>query len=256
MSISTPQSSPHPSVQITFDGLLLFAFEKDNSRCVIGTAKCDNHCLEIIIDGAEAIVTTAKNISIYSDSNKGIRQYRPGKDMVRHASCAGDLNDLGWLMAIQGDQFHNDPNLPKNLSAIEQRIQVSTGIFYTALRTSDASIITSKGPSEFSTIATMIGCNISLAEGEVLTLAFDERVITFSPGETTRKIEIKYICHDSDSSIYGDFRAFYEIYNTVREEDKFGVISNNQFQRQRGLGIQNMGPTQYCPPIEGEPPIG
>jgi hypothetical protein len=255
MSTAVPHSAAHPSVQITFDGLLLFAFEKDDSRCVIGTVKCDNHRLEIIIDDKESIVTAAKNISIFSDSKKGIKQYRPGK--VHHSSPDGDMNDLGWLMAIQGDQFHNDPNLTKNLSTIEQRIVVSTGIFYTAIRTSDASIITPSAHSDSSTIATQVGCNISLAEGEVLNLAFDGEITNrFIHNATLRKIQIKYICDDPVSSDYGDFRAFYAIYDTVKEEDKFGVISNKKRQLNRGLGIQTHGPDQYCPPAEGEPSIG
>jgi hypothetical protein len=253
MSTAVPHSAAHPSIQITFDGLLLFTFEKDGSQCVIETAKCKKHDLKIIIDGQELIVNSTKTVSIFSNMKKGVRQYRPGK--VRHSSPDGDLNDLGWLMAIQGDQFHNDPKLPKNPSAIEQRIEVSTGIFYTALRTSDASIIAPSGANDSSTIATQVGCNITLAQGEVLNFALDG-VIThsFIHNSSNRKIEIKYICEDTTSPDYGDFSAFYEIYNTVKDEDKFGVVSNKKLQLQRGLGIQNNGPTEYCPPAQGESP--
>ncbi len=253
MSISAPDLSTRPSVQITFDGLLLFTFEKDNSSCVIGTAKCQKHQLKIIIDGNEVIVSSAKNISISSDRQPGVVGYRPGK--VHHSLPNGDPKDLGWLMAIQGDQFHNDPNLLKNLSAIEQRIEVNTGIFYTAMRSSEAIIIAPSGVGVPSTIATRVGCHITLAEGEVLTLEFDGWKQTFTHGDTIRNIEIKYICEEPSSPDHGDFRAFYEIYNTVNDTDKFDVISSEKLQSQRGLKTQNNGPREFCPPIEGEPPI-
>ena len=254
MSATMSKLNVRPSVLITFDGLLLFAFEKDNSQCVIGTAKCEKHQLKIIIDGSEVIVSSAKNISIFSDRQKGIDQHRSGA--VRHSSPNGDPKDLGWLMAIQGDQFHKNPNLLPNLSAIEQRIEVSTGIFYTAVKSSEAVIIAPSGTGARSTIATQVGCHITLAEGEVLTLEFDGWKQTFTHGDTIKNIEIKYICEEPISPDHGDFRAFYEIYNTVNDEDKFDVISNEKLQSQRGLKTQNNGPREFCPPIEGEPPIG
>jgi hypothetical protein len=258
MSTSASSFQAPPSVQITFDGLMLFTFEKDSSQCVIGAVKCVNHCLEITIDDEKPIIAPAKNISILSDSPKGIRQYRPGGDRIRHSSPNGDLNDLGWLMAIQGDQFHNNKDLPKNSNGIEQVITVNTGIFYTALRTSDVSIISKNGASESSTIATTVGCNINLELGETLTLAFDGVVAhQFTKTEKNRKIRVVYTCNDPVfEPDFGDFRAYYRIYDTVPAGEQFGIAPTRILQEKRGLGIQEHHPSSVCPPAEGEPPIG
>jgi hypothetical protein len=253
MSTSASGLLTPPSVQITFDGLMLFTFEKDNSQCEIGAVKCENHSLEIIIDGEKAITNPAKNISILSDSSKGIRQYRPDGDRIRHASPIGDMNDLGWLMAILGDQFHNDKDLPKNPNGIEQTITVNTGIFYTAQRTSDASIISKNGASESSTIAVTVGCNINLEPGETLTLAFDGAVeYKFVKDEKFRKIRINHICHEPVfAPDFGDFSAYYKIYDTVPVGERFGVASSKIQQEKRGLGIQQKSPEELCPPARG-----
>ena len=256
MSTSASGLQAPPSVQITFDGLMLFTFEKDNSKCEIGAVKCENHKLQIKIDGVDSVIT-AKNISILSDVSKGIRQYRPGGDRVRHSSPIGDINDLGWLMAIQGDQFHNNKDLTKNSNSIEQAITVNTGIFYTALRTSDASIISKNGASESSTIAVSVGCNINLALGETLALAFDGEVAhRFVQDGKFRKVEISYSCNEPVfAPDFGDFSAYYRIYDTVPSGERFGVASSRFLQEKTGLRIQQRSP-EVCPPAEGEPPIG
>ena len=253
MSTSASGLQALPSVQITIDGLMLFTFEKNNSQCEIGAVKCENHSLEIRIDDDNPVITPARNISILSDSLRGIRQYRPGTDRIRHSSPNGDMNDLGWLMAIQGDQFHNDKKLPKNPNGIEQTITINTGIFYTAQRTSDVSIISKNGASETSTIAVTVGCNINLELGETLTLAFDGVVAyKFIKDEKFRKIQISHICHEPVfAPDFGDFSAYYRIYDTVPTEERFGVASSRFLQEKQGLGIQQKSPEQVCPPAEG-----
>ncbi len=250
MSLPNFTVSVRPSVRITFEGLLLFNFEK--KRCVISAVPCDDHRLEITIDCQKPFRTSAKNISLFLKNSRGIKQHRSCDKPVRHSSSAGDEHDLGWLMDIQGDQFHNNPKLPKNTRLIEQKIEVNTGTFYTAVRSCDVSIFSPKsGKYQPSTIATIVGCNVTLAERELLNLTLDGKTISqFSQDALMRTVHIKYVCDYPASRDHGDFRAYYQIYDKVIEEEQFDVIATRKLQLLRGLSIQSNGPTEVCPPAE------
>lgn len=116
-------------------------------------------------------------------------------------------------------------------------------------------IIAPNGSKTPTTIATQVGCNIALQQGETLAIVLDGWRRTFTHQEAIQKIEFKYLCESPVSPDHGDFRAFYAIYDTVREADQFDVISSIKLQSLTGLKTQSDGPRDFCPPIEGEPPV-
>ncbi len=254
MAISSSVASARPSVNITFEGLLIFAFEKNiDGKCFVGVVPCPNHSLKLTIDDQEPLEITSKKISFISTGKLGVTKYTRGT--VDHGSRLGDENDLGWLMAIEGRQFH-DSKLQKDINVIQQRIDLNTGLFYTAARTSDAIIRGPKGTIDPATIAATIGCNITLEEGEVLSLLLDGSLESeFKSGTEVNKIKIEYVCDTPVLPNTGDFDFFYQVYNTVPRQDRFDVISSSKQSKERGLTLQSRNP-DLCPPIEGEPPIG
>lgn len=255
MAITSSAASAQPSVNITFEGLLIFAFEKEpNGKCFVGVVPCPNHSLRLTINDQKSIELTSRKISFISNGKQGVTKYTKGS--VAHKSRLGDENDLGWLMAIEGSQFHNS-KLQKDVNVIQQRFELNTGLFYTAARTSDAII---RGPQGIvvdpATIAATIGCNITLEDGEVLSLLLDGILVNeFKSEAEINKIKIEYVCDTPALPNTGDFDFFYQVYNGVPTQDRFDVISTSKQSKARGLTLQARNP-DLCPPIEGEPPIG
>ena len=63
MAISSSVASARPSVNITFEGLLIFAFEKNiDGKCFVGVVPCPNHSLKLTIDDQEPLEITSKKI--------------------------------------------------------------------------------------------------------------------------------------------------------------------------------------------------
>ncbi len=259
MPISAPAGITRPSVNITFEGLLIFGFEKVPrskriNRCIVGVVPCPDHKLEMSIDGQRPIGITAQKILFVSDGKQEVTKYGNGR--VKHSSPKGDENDLGWLMAIEREQFHSGRKVSKDKDVIQQRFELTTGTFYTAVRTCDAVIRGPKATINPATIAAMVGCNIRLDAGQTLCLVQDDIVThKFTHGSEIRKIQIRYSCDSPAQPDKGDFDFFYRIYNDVPLKERFDVISTRKLQLLRGLGLQGKIPTDLCPPIEGEPPF-
>lgn len=244
----------NPTVTVTFEGLMLLAFQEGlaaerKGHCQIALLQPDErHCLKVTGTMASGQpIVFPKNIA--GDLLLEVPDRRCEGVSV-HEGNPNDAedhdNDFKLLIDLQGEDWHGGKPLQIRPGKIRQSMFVQHGLFYTAkkqmVRVFQGGIF--KREAE---IARKIGCNLYLKAGEKAILRFgagdqDRIELSCEPGASYR-IRVSTRCDPADSPD-NDFRHYYDVITV--DDAHFEVRGHAGNPGQPNLGGSDRVP---CAPV-------
>jgi len=257
--------SDFPSFKLLFDGLLVLAVNKNENICEFGVVNAPDHKLRIEarkID-SNSVDTELPEISRDLPSEGDIRIDAPKSAKDHGVQFFGDLKrpfrrlideddpqDFRWLVDLEGKEFYNKklalkPGFPN------QRIIVPRGLFYTH-NLIDVQLVRPGASVLQTSVASPIGCNLDLDEGEEFVLTYgpdDQKIVMLAEKGFT--YEIKILNNPKDDQHQGHnggsqpndlsthFHFYYDKAVEVSGDKKFDILS----RQERG---EAGGPNRPC----------
>lgn len=231
---------PNPSIKIAFDGLLVFTFDQTNQFCEIGVLKVQDHALRINretkVSAGKVIHHPEINTEIESgDIGIEIPERNEYEGVSRLDAPKNSPQNFRWVVDI--DELHNEFH-PSGLRLKDgfppRSIIVRQGLFYT-VRKIPVSLIRPNGKRQEIKIASPVGCNIYMKQGETFVLSYGlagkKLEIPAVAGET-HKITIMNTPrehnsgnghHPGNHSQTIHFRFFYDFAVDINQEEKFDI---------------------------------
>ncbi len=277
------------SVNITFTGLLVFRRDPATEEYEVGILRArdahEPHFLQIEIspDGREPWQIPQDDLEqhiqngnvrwqleVEGSSRLGIeaRRDKPGdrKDPRREND-----RDLGWIINLENDEFHNQP-LTRTPNALQPVIRLKQGTLFTSCKTDSVDTIQGQhDPRDFGFIAGGIGLKIDTSEGQEPVLNFlnqqGEKVEIFRlqrTDEVSYQISIFNTPPEGTPIMEGHFHLYYDrLFKGVQENDRYDLKRHEnpiiEPPRDRCLEAKKFTPNPFkCGGIlvGGEEPLG
>lgn len=228
----------NPTITIVFNGTLLFASKELDERYQyqLGVLKAKDHVLRINrrttvgnIAGELREVAAQENGKHLGNISIEIPD-RNGREGVSHFNSPNgtDPQDFGWVIDLEGPKFHNR-KLPLKDGFPSQSIFVHQGLFYTFLAM-PACLVKPDGTEQEISIASPIGCNFYLNEGERFILRCsksDKKVEITAKAGTTDYIEILNTPRVPGQLRDGhDFPNYYALAVDVPVKEQFNILAS------------------------------
>jgi hypothetical protein len=226
----------NPTIKLAFTGLLAFCFDNDRRTCQVGILRgVPDHNLtfkvfKVSTESKKEFDFTAKArvrdvfLNVNKAENKGVELYKNGP-FTRDDT--DDPNDFRWLVDIEGQEFHGE-SLGVEPGILTPSFFVDDGLFYSAFLSPADIMRNGEFEQRDTSVATVIGANIYLAEGEEALLSFgDDDPFLMRNGETddngneiTYKIQIFEHCVAClEPNIGGDFLHYYDAFKRRADGD-------------------------------------
>jgi hypothetical protein len=253
---------PKPTIKITFNGLLVLAFDQTHQQhlCEIGVLKAHGHTLRISRTttdsaGAHTLPEIANGIQTGGISI-GIpeRNAREGVRRFNNENDAGDPENFRWIVDIE--DLHEDRH-PDGLSLKtgfpRQSVLVRQGLFHTATQI-PARLVRPGGTEEEIKIASPIGCNLYMENGEKFVLSYGqegEKLEIVAENGVTHEITILNTppndSHNQASGQVVHFPFFYELALEVDPKEQFNIVKSETVKSKTKLFLGN--PQRPCPGV-------
>jgi hypothetical protein len=230
---------PPTATTITFTGLLVFRRDENTDKYAVGILRArdahEPHFFQIDYQAEGGQSTTispdvleqyvkdgnvAWDLEVEGGTGLGIKA-KPTKPKDRKDSDASDKQDLGWIINIENDEFHNG-KLVRTKKALQPVIQLTSGDLFTSCKTD--SVVTIQGPfaRHFGFIAGGIGLKIDTSQGQQPVLSFKDK--------DGKKVEVLRLT-DTDKKSY-----HVAIFNTPKpgtfiKENHFHMYYDKLFQQ-------------------------
>lgn len=267
--------SDSPSFKLLFDGLLVLAVNQKENVCEFGVVNAPDHVLRIEVEKVDAKGrATLKNISrdlpsegdiridapksakahgvqFFSDSSRSFQRRTKGEP-----TDDDDAQDFRWLVDLEGGEFHNK-RLGLKRGFPNQRIIVSGGLFYTH-DLIDVQLVQPDNSALDKAVASPIGCNLDLHEGEEFVLTYGpddhnivQNIILKAEKGVTYIIQIlnnpkgdQHVNHNGGSQekdLTTHFHFYYDNAVEVGKDKEFNILSPED-------GGEAGGPNRPCGP--------
>src|ERR1051325_2440492 len=184
------------STIITFAGLLVFRRDLNTGQYEVGTLRArdahDSHILQIEIspdpstgqgllvippDDLERHIRDGNvvwQLEVEGSPSPGI-QATPGKPNDRKNPTTSNDKDLGWIVNLENDEFHNGP-LTRTPNALQPIIGLQQGILFTSCKTDSVVTIQGDFAQDFGFITGGISLTIDTSAGQKPELnVFDQQ---------------------------------------------------------------------------------
>lgn len=233
---------PNPTVKLTFNGLLVFAFNEAQQICEVGVLKAAPHVFRITHTTTDAEKTCTYNEIATEIETGDVYIEIPGKSpSVSTFSDQGNSADpesVRWLPDIEGPEFHHR-KLPLKPGFPPQRIVLRQGLFYTATQIpADLVLPTTKKVKPIQ-IAHPLGCNFYLQEGEKFVMSYGvagQKLELIATAGITHELTILNTPRkhkDKPHDAFTHFPLFYEHAVEVPAGERFNI---EKFKHQGSAG--------------------
>jgi len=235
-------------VTISFSGLALSCInKKKNHRYEFGILGCERHdpvfdIQEISMDPKTMIPISSRlmphsldladdiEIEVVNPEKKGVERYGKG-NFDRSGNEKNDLEDFGWVVDLEGKEFHNKRLEIKDPSKLKPRIFINSGKIYSEKITDEIfALVPVNHESKIKhlgRVAFRVGLDIkrSNAEESVVILRNNNNPGNFVElrsrlNENPLKkyqITIENLCYESGDGDGTDFLLFYDV---IHDPDK------------------------------------
>lgn len=183
---------PPTATTITFTGLLVFRRDENTDKYEVGILRArdahEPHLFQIEYgaegeqpkpippDTLEQFVkdgNVAWVLEVEGGTGLGVHA-KPHKPGNRKKPSSGDEQDLGWIINIENDEFHNG-KLKRALKALQPVIQLTSGELFTSCKTDSVVTIRGAFAQDFGFIAGGIGLKIDTSQGQQPVLSFKDK---------------------------------------------------------------------------------
>ncbi len=231
----------NPTIKITFNGLLVSAFNQANQLYEIGVLKAKDHVLRINHITKNAAGEEHKHPEIADEIQSGDirieipeRNSREGVSRFYGPEGSSDPDDFRWIVDIEELHKERRPTgLPLKDGFPQQSIFVRQGLFYTAERIPVSLIRPDKTKQEVM-IASPVGCNLYLNEDEKFVLSYGlggKKLEIIAEAGTTHEITILNTprtypaekSHGGKHDQANHFHFFYDLAIDVSERERFDI---------------------------------
>lgn len=184
---------PDPDVKIFLTGQLILKPLPNSSQCDVGVNRCaPGHVFSMEVrqkmkDTLEPDVILWRHVGPLLPggfeidkepaTNRGVHRFVPTLSFSRNPTSNCDIRDFRWIVDLgESDEFHQPP-VKISGRGTEPNIRIRDGFFYTACLTDPAQVTVKRirgGQPDWPLyrIASMIGVNVYLAEGEKVKLTW------------------------------------------------------------------------------------
>jgi hypothetical protein len=230
----TQKLNPNANVTITFDGLMLMAFNHDPddvnkiNQTEFGILRGGGkkmHRFKINVETkygdstiSSSLIEMETNVRIYVEGNPAsVEKYENGS-FSRKNPDQNDPHDLRWGVDLEQDGNGNPIALANKAGFPAQTLIVKQGVFYT-YGTKEAILRLPNENDKFpARVGSPLGCQIELTTSEKLKIdVYDENNQTIAESHTfslsgnkTLFIEITNYDEKSSEGLDGDFHLYYE----------------------------------------------
>ncbi|HET6978743.1 MAG TPA: hypothetical protein VFI24_20595 [Pyrinomonadaceae bacterium] len=243
------------STTITFQGLLIFRRDPATEEFEVGILRARNaheaHILQIEIspdprggqgpwkippDDLERHIQNRDvrwQLEVEGNASMGVQAMR-NKPRDRRNPTAQDDRDLGWIVNLEDEEFHNRA-LTRARNALQPIIRLQQGAIFTSCKPDSVDTIQGNTQRDFGFIAGGIGLKIDTSDGQIPVLNFvNQKGVKVEIFRLTRTAEVSYQISIFNSPLPGTpimqnhFHLYYDLLFTgVPASERFDLKLHN-----------------------------